>query len=52
MAYYLVKDFIRGLDVRRLQETQEAGALIQADTASSLAGARLSGARALALRYS
>ena len=31
MAYYLVKDFIRGLDVRRLQETQEAGALIQAD---------------------
>ena len=31
MAYYLVKDFVRGLDVRRLQETQEAGALIQAD---------------------
>lgn len=31
MPYYLVKDFVRGLDVRRLQETQEAGALIRAD---------------------
>ena len=31
MPYYLVKDFVRGLDVRRLHETQEAGALIRAD---------------------
>ena len=31
MPYYLVKDFVRGLDVRRLQETQEAGALIRAN---------------------
>src|SRR4029453_16105267 len=30
MPYYLVKDFVRGLDVRRMIETTEPGSLIRA----------------------
>lgn len=30
MSYYLVKDFVHGLDVRRMDETTEPGALIEA----------------------